>query len=281
MALLGVGYIGGSVALAARRAGIALRIVGYDPDPKALEVALMRGVLDVAVATAAEAATEADLVLLAGPVGSLDALVLAIAPVLQASTLIIDVGSVKRLLVEHTGARLLKGQLVGCHPMAGAEFVGVAAADGTIFNGRLCYLCPSAGASSAAILAVEDFWKGLGSSTLVIDPGLHDRLMAAQSHLPHMAAFALAAALADEIPFLEAQGSTPTTSLRDTTRIAASSPTVWRDIFLANATELLPLIQRFVSIVEALESAIVARDPMALQAILAQAQASRRRLVKE
>jgi prephenate dehydrogenase len=105
--------------------------------------------------------------------------------------------------------------------------------------------------------------------------------MAAQSHLPHVAAFALAAALYDEVPFLEGQGILPTTSLRDTTRIAASSPAVWRDILLANATELVPLIHRLGDAVFALESAVVARDAEALQGILVKAQDSRRRLVKE
>lgn len=281
MALIGVGYIGGSAAMAAHRAGMVAHIVGFDPDPEALKIALARGVIHTAVKSATEAVADVDLVLLAAPVGALDALAMTIAPFLDANTLILDVGSVKRNLVEGTGLRLSKGQLVGCHPMAGAEFVGVGAADSTIFQGRLCYLCPSSGATSKSIEVAKQFWESLGSSTEIINPSLHDRLMAAQSHLPHVAAFALAAALSDEVAFLEEHGSSPTTSLRDTTRIAASSPTVWRDILLANATELLPLVHRLGRAVMELESAMIAGNPVALQALLTKAQESRRRLVKE
>jgi prephenate dehydrogenase len=128
-----------------------------------------------------------------------------------------------------------------------------------------------------------DFWTAVGCQAVVIDPEVHDRLMAAQSHLPHVAAFALAAALAPELPFLDAApaAASPTTSLRDTTRIAASGPAVWRDILLANGKHVLPLVQGLAGRVAAIAQAVAAGDGDALLRILAEGQACRRRLVKE
>jgi prephenate dehydrogenase len=167
--------------------------------------------------------------------------------------------------------------------MAGAEFSGVEAADAGIFAGRICFVCPPAGARAEAVAAAHAFWAAIGCQTEAIDPEVHDRLMAAQSHLPHVAAFALAAALAPEGPFLDRTTTvaSPTTSLRDTTRIAASGPAVWRDILLADASNLLPLIEGLGGRVQAIARAVAAGDGDALERILAAGQACRQRLVKE
>jgi prephenate dehydrogenase len=196
---------------------------------------------------------------------------------------VLDVGSVKAALVAAAATAVASGQFVGCHPMAGAELSGAARADGSMFKGRVCFVCPPANAAARAVADACDFWTAVGCHAVVIEPEVHDRLMAAQSHLPHVAAFALAAALVPELPFLDVApaAASPTTSLRDTTRIAASGPAVWRDILLANGKHVLPLIQGLAGRVDAIARAVSAGDGEALLRILAEGQACRHRLVKE
>ncbi|MBN2574967.1 MAG: prephenate dehydrogenase [Deltaproteobacteria bacterium] len=282
-ALLGVGYIGGSAALAGKRAGLLGRVVGYDLDSEATATALRNGVIDEPAASAEAAVREASLVLLAAPVGSLQGLLTDVAPGLAPDATVVDVGSVKSALLATAESGLTSGQFVGCHPMAGAEFVGVEAADAGIFSGRVCFLCPPRNARAEALAAARDFWAGIGCRIVAIEPELHDRLMAAQSHLPHVAAFALAAALAAELPFLDSttQVASPTTSLRDTTRIAASGAAVWRDILLANASHVLPLVEQLRGRVEEIGRAVAAGDGAALDRVLLAGRACRQRLVKE
>ena len=282
LALIGVGYIGGSAALAARRAGLVGRVVGYDVDPRAGPLARARGVVDEMADSAEAAAAGASLILLAAPVQSLAGLVRRIAASLAPTATVIDVGSVKQPVVVEADAALPGGRFVGCHPLAGAEHVGVGAADPDIFPGRACFLCPSERTSPEATRMATLFWQGLGCQVASIEPSLHDRLMAAVSHLPHVAAFALAASLLDALPSIESNalpGKSPT-SLRDTIRIAASSPQVWRDILLANREYLLPLVRELEQRVSNIGAAMAAGDAAALEAALALGQACRQRLVK-
>jgi len=282
LALIGVGYIGGSAALAARRAGLIGSVTGYDVDPQAGPLARARGVVDEMADSAEAAASGASLVLLAAPVQSLAGLVRRIAGRLAPTATVIDVGSVKQPVVLEADAALPGGRFVGCHPMAGAEHMGVGAADPEIFAGRVCFLCPSDRTSAEAARAASVFWQGLGCQVASIEPSLHDRLMAAVSHLPHVAAFALAASLADALPLVESNvlPGRPTTSLRDTIRIAASSPQVWRDILLANREHLLPLVRELEQRVNTIGAAMAAGDAATLEAALAFGQACRERLVK-
>ena len=282
LALIGVGYIGGSAALAARRAGLVGSVTGYDVDPQAGPLALARGVVDEMSNSAEGAADGASLVLLAAPVLSLAGLLRGIAGKLTPTATIIDVGSVKQSVVLEADATLPGGRFVGCHPMAGAEHVGVGAADPEIFAGRVCFLCPSTRTSAEATKAATLFWQGLGCQVVSIEPSLHDRLMAAVSHLPHVAAFALAASLSDALPLLEsnALSGRPTTSLRDTIRVAASSPQVWRDILIANREHLLPLVRELEKRVSTIGAAMETGDAAALEAALALGRACRQRLVK-
>ena len=282
LALIGVGYIGGSAALAARRAGLVGRVTGYDVDPQAGRLACARGVVDEMADSAEAAAAGASLVLLAAPVLSLVGLVRRIAGGLAPSATVIDVGSVKQTVVREADAVLPGGRFVGCHPMAGAEHVGVGAADPEIFAGRVCFLCPTEQTSAEATRAAARFWQGLGCQVASIEPSLHDRLMAAVSHLPHVAAYALAASLAGALPLVESNAlpGRPTTSLRDTIRIAASSPQVWRDILLANREHLLPLVRELEAQVRNIGAAMADGDAAALEAALALGQACRQRLLK-
>jgi prephenate dehydrogenase len=282
IALLGSGYIGGSAVLAARRAGLVDHVVGYDPDPKATAGAVELGIVDTVAADPEEAVRQASLILLAAPVRAIPKLLQTIAAAVPASATIVDVGSVKKDIVAAAEAVLLAGQFVGCHPMAGAEFSGIAAARADLFPGRLCFLCPCPRTRAPAVDAAHAFWRGVGCQLATVDPDVHDRLMAAQSHLPHVAAFALAAALDSVLPFLEANSpaAPPNTSLRDTTRIAASGPGVWRDIFLANAQHLVPLMDELEIWVKNIRAAVASKDAQTLERVLSVGQAARKRLIK-
>jgi len=282
LALIGVGYIGGSAALAARRAGLVGAVVGCDVNPESCRQGRARGVLDDVAESPAAAVAGASLVLLAAPVGSLSGLITSIAGHLVPSATVIDVGSVKLPVVVQADSVLPSGAFVACHPMAGAEHVGVAAADPDIFSGRLCYLCPGTRTRAEAVTAATRFWEGVGCQVARLDAALHDQLMAAVSHLPHVAAYALAGCLGQVLPLVEANAMPggPTTSLRDTLRIAASSPQVWRDIFLANRDHLLPLVVALEQQVHALGKAMANGDAKALEAALISGQANRRRLLK-
>lgn len=281
MALLGTGYIGGSVALAARRVGLTAAVVGYDLDPAAAEAARRCGVVDAIAPSAADAVACAELVVLSAPVAGLAALARAIAPALSPTALVIDVGSVKGS-VARAIEPVLGGQFVACHPMAGTERSGAAAAEDRLFDGKLCFVCPGAGTTAVAQALATAFWQALGGRVLVVDVDHHDKLMAAVSHLPHVAAYALAASLAGVMPLLEGGGAAaaPTTSLRDTTRIAASNPAVWRDILLENREHLLPLARALEATVRQLRTAMETADAVALEAVLVAGRDVRDRLVK-
>jgi prephenate dehydrogenase len=192
------------------------------------------------------------------------------------------VGSVKGAVVAAVEAAMPHGRFVGCHPMAGNERSGPEAADESLFRDRLCFVCPGARTAPDAVAQASTFWQGLGARVVAIDPEPHDAAMAAVSHLPHVAAFALAASLFERLPALEKSGpaAAATTSLRDTTRIAASNPAVWRDIFLENRAHLLPLVRTLEGRVGELRAAIEAGDGAALEALLATGRAARQRLTK-
>jgi prephenate dehydrogenase len=283
LALLGVGYIGGSAVLAARRAGVVREVVGFDLSSAAGQAGVRLGVLDSVAETPQAAVAGADLVLLAAPVRSLDGLLRAVAAAVEPTATVMDVGSVKADVVATAETLLASGSFVGCHPMAGAEFSGVDAAKPDIFAERVCFVCPGRSSNTAAVATAEGFWRAIGCQAVTIDPDTHDRLMAAQSHLPHVAAFALAGALIPSLTFLDAttKAASPTTSLRDTTRIAASGPAVWRDILLANAKHVLPLIDDLQAAVADLRQAVASGDGKALEEVLVRAQACRKRLVGE
>ncbi len=281
LAVVGLGYMGGSLALAARRFGVVGSIVGYDPSAEALRIARARGIIDEAAASVADAARGASLLVLGGPVRSTGSLAAEAAATLPADAFVLDIGSVKAPVLAALEATSLAARFVGCHPLAGTEASGTAAADGEIFFGKPCFLCPGATSSQAAIAAASAFWESIGSAALCLDAATHDIFMAAASHLPHVAAFALAGALADEADLLltHTPPSAPPTSLRDTTRVAASSPVVWRDIFLANREHLLPLVASLEQRIAELRRSIEAGDAAALEALLASGRAFRERVV--
>jgi prephenate dehydrogenase len=285
LAIIGAGQIGGSIALAARAAGAVTDIAGFGRNPETLRRAVARGILDRAAPSAAEAARGAALVVLATPVRSLGALAAEIAPVLGADALVIDAGSVKAAAVAAIEARLgdRAARFVGCHPLAGSERFGPDAAAPELFHDRICVICPTARTLPELVARAERFWRALGAIPHRMDAALHDRVLGAASHLPHVAAFALAAAIgsidAEGGPASVALRALTTTSLRDTTRVAASSPAMWRDIFLDNRGEMLPLIDRLAAAIAALRAAVEAGDAARLEELLEVARAARRKIV--
>ncbi len=282
MALLGLGYMGGSVALGLRARGIVDAVTGYDVDAAAAQVALRRGIVDKVVAFPEESVKGADLVVLATPVRALGDLGRRIEGHVAPTALVIDLGSVKGDVQRQIDLLSLAGQFVGCHPLAGTEVTGPEAADPNLYEGRSCYLCPGPKVRPESVDAARRIWAALGARTMVLDAVAHDEVMAAGSHLPHVAAFALALALEPKCQMLVARtpGAYPPTSLRDTTRIAASNPAMWRDIFLMNRDHLLPVVRQLQDAIRVLADAIEAGDADRLQRSLETARAVRMALVK-
>jgi prephenate dehydrogenase len=276
LAVIGVGQIGGSLALAARAAGAVGEVVGWNRNPETLARAHALGIVDRTAATAVEAARGAAVVVLATPVRSLGAVAAAVAPALSPSAIVLDVGSVKTGAIRAVEAQLPPGAFVACHPLAGTERFGPDAASPLLFEGRRCVICPTEATRPAAVDAVERLWTAMGAEPVRMAAALHDRVMAAGSHLPHVAAYALARTLARLGPDLgQALMRLPTTSLRDTTRVAASSPVMWRDILLDNRDEVLPLVTALAEELEALRQAVAGGDGERLEALLAAGKAAR------
>ena len=254
LAIVGVGLIGGSVALAARRAG-GWRVVGYDPTGEGAWA------VDETAADAAAAVAGADLVVLAVPVGRAGAVLAAVAGRCRAGAVVTDVGSTKRSVVE--AARGLGVRFVGSHPMAGGERGGVSHARADLLDGALCLLTPTADTDTDAGATVEAFWRSLGMRTLRLPPDEHDRLMADVSHVPHAAAAAVARQADPAAVPLAAGG------WRDTTRVAGGNPDLWRDILLDNRDHVTAGLRRMRDDVDRLIALLDAGDEQAVRAWLA------------
>ncbi|MFC6669602.1 bifunctional prephenate dehydrogenase/3-phosphoshikimate 1-carboxyvinyltransferase [Marinobacterium aestuariivivens] len=274
--VIGLGLIGGSLAKALRQRRYCQTVVGYDRNAEELEAGLALGVIDEAASDLCEAVRSADLVVLAVPVKATDAVLCEIRPALRPETLLTDVGSTKNNVV--AAARSIFGELpptfVPGHPIAGSEKSGVAAADARLFERHKVILTPTETSSAAATLAVARMWQSTGAEVLQMEVGRHDEVLAATSHLPHMLAFSLVDTLAAEAQstdiFRYAAGG-----FRDFTRIAASDPTMWHDICLANRDAILGQIDRFAAGVEKLRQAIASGDSQAMLGIFTRAKASR------
>lgn len=273
LVVAGVGLIGGSLALAARRAGLVGEVVGLGRSRENLEVALARGLVDRVSQDAAEAARGADLVLLAVPVAAMAGVARAMAPALAPGAIVTDAGSVKARVVREVTAALPAGvPFVGAHPIAGTEDSGAAAAREDLFRGARCLLTPTAATDPAALERVEALWRGVGARVERMDPERHDEILAWVSHLPHLLAFSLmGAAPAAARPYA---GS----SFRDATRVAASPVDMWRDIALYNAAALAAALDGFLEELGKLGDAVRRGDTEALVALLGAARAARRGL---
>ena len=266
LGLIGCGLMGGSFALALKRAGLVKRVVGYSKSPSTTERARQMGVIDVEAPSALLAVSGADIVLLAVPVSATEATFKAIRHLVGPTTLIMDVGSTKRDVVD-AARRVLRDHL-GCfvpaHPITGKEVSGVEHADPDLYFGKQVILTPIERTFTIQLEKAVNVWTALGCNVIKMSPQSHDAAYAAVSHLPHLIAFALINSISGQ-----AQGkdylSLAGPGFRDFTRIAASDPKMWRDILIANKEELLEQSRIFQSTLQDLEKLIGAADGDALE----------------
>ncbi len=278
LGLIGCGLMGGSFALALKRAGLVKRVVGYSKSPSTTERARQMGVIDIEAPSALLAVSGADIVLLAVPVAATEPTLKAIRHLVNKDVLIMDVGSTKRDVID-AARRVLRDQVgvfVPAHPIAGKELAGVEHADADLYTGRQVILTPIERTQVTQLERARQLWTALGCQVKEMSPEAHDAAYAAVSHLPHMIAFALMNAIqaqAQAEDFLSLAGP----GFRDFTRIAASDPAVWRDILLSNREELLAQSRLFQRSLHALETALNAGNPDALETLIEQASHARAR----
>jgi cyclohexadieny/prephenate dehydrogenase len=258
LALIGIGLIGSSIARGAKEYGLARQIVICDASPQALARAAELGLGDEYESDPAQAVAQADGVILCTPVGTLASVAAAIAPALRPGTILSDVGSTKQSVMRDV-APLVPPDVafVPAHPIAGTEFSGPDAGMADLFQGRWCLLTPAATTDEASVLKIEALWHGLGARTARMDAPHHDRVLAIVSHLPHLLAFTICGTaddLADETKQEVLQFAA--SGFRDFTRIAASDPVMWRDIFLNNKEALLEMLARFSEDAQAMARAV-------------------------
>lgn len=283
LVIVGVGLIGGSFALALRRAGLVGRIVGMGRSPENMQRALELGIIDEQTSDFAAALSGADFVLLAIPVKQTAGVMQQMAPHLEANTIISDVGSTKQNVVHAARANLGKRieRFIPAHPIAGTEFNGAEAAFPDLFQHKPVILTPLQENDQQIVDRVADLWHHCGASVSSMLPEQHDQLLAAISHLPHMLAFSLMQHIrtlsqtlseGDPLALLRFAGS----SLNDMTRVTASSPEMWRDICLENRAALLAQIEAYQQELSRLQQMLADHDGESLEKLFAEARAIRR-----
>ena len=276
LGLIGCGLMGGSFALALKRAGLVKRVVGYSKSPSTTERARTMGVIDVEAPSALLAVSGADIVLIAVPVSATEATFKAIKHLVTPNMLVMDVGSTKRDVVD-AGRRALReqiGSFVPAHPIAGKEVSGVEHADPDLYSGRQVILTPIERTLTTQLQKAVDVWTALGCRVLQMSPEQHDAAFASVSHLPHLIAFALMNAISGQ-PQGKDYLSLAGPGFRDFTRIAAGDPKIWRDIMVANREELLSQSKIFQRALHALEVTIASGNADALEGQLEQASNAR------
>ena len=276
LGLIGCGLMGGSFALAMKKAGLVKRVVGYSKSPSTTERARQMGVIDLEASSALMAVSGADIVLLAVPVSATEATLKAIKHLITPNMLIMDVGSTKRDVVD-AARRILKDQVgvfVPAHPIAGKELSGVENSDADLYYGKQLILTPIERTQTVQLQKATDLWTALGCQVLKMAPEAHDAAYAAVSHLPHLIAFALMNAINNQPngrDYLSLAGP----GFRDFTRIAASDPHMWRDVLVANRQELLAQSKLFQKSMMQLEQLILNDDQTALEAEIEKASVTR------
>jgi cyclohexadieny/prephenate dehydrogenase len=280
VAIIGLGLIGGSIGLAVRQHLQSVTTTGYDSDPKVRRRAAERALTDTICDSAADAVRGADLVLLCVPVGAMGEAAREMAPGLSADAVVSDVGSSKRS-VTRTLAEALPGHcVIPAHPVAGTEHSGPDAGFATLFHQRWCIITPPAGADPAKVAALARFWEKLGATVDTMDAEHHDLVLAVTSHIPHLIAYTIVGTASDledvtrgEVIKYSAGG------FRDFTRIAASDPTMWRDVFLHNRQAVLEMLDRFLTDLAMMREAIRAGDGQAMFDLFSRTREIRRSIV--
>ena len=265
IAIIGVGLLGGSIGLAVRKGRWAGETAGFVRRAATIAECEQAGALDYATTDLLAAVSGADLVILCTPLAQMAAVTAQLLPALQPGAVVTDVGSVKGSVVRDLEALVAKagGHFVGSHPMAGAEKTGVLAARADLFVNAVCVITPTRKSHAPSVALVEDFWKLLGARTLRLAPGAHDALVSRTSHLPHVAAAALASqVLHPQQPKDQAPLCAP--GFKDTTRVASGSPEMWRDIALANRKNLAQAVRVFIRDLEKFEQSLTVGDEKAV-----------------
>jgi cyclohexadieny/prephenate dehydrogenase len=281
VAIIGMGLIGSSIARGVKQVFPDVDLAAFDTEEKVRDRAAELGLAAIAQ-SASDAAHDADLVILCVPVGSMGEAATSIAGALKSSTIVADVGSSKASVAAEL-ERILPGtRIVPAHPVAGTENSGPDAGFAALFHGRWCILTPGAAADEDAVASVRDFWQALGAKVEVMDAAHHDMVLAVTSHVPHLIAFTIVGTASDleqvtrsEVIKYSAGG------FRDFTRIAASSPVMWRDIFIANKDAVLDTLQRFNEDLSLLQRAIRQDDGDTLFDLFSRTSAIRRGIVEQ
>jgi cyclohexadieny/prephenate dehydrogenase len=282
VALIGLGLIGSSLSHAMRRKGLVRSIVGHAQSEKTRDTALRLGLVSSVYASAAEATRDADLVVLCVPVGACGSLARNMAPAMKAGAILTDVGSVKGTVVRDVGPSVPKGvHFIPGHPIAGTEHSGPESGFAELFEGRWCVLTPPPGADEVAVRRLSAFWQACGSQVEVMDAQHHDLVLAITSHVPHLIAYNIV----NTARHLEQVTDTEVIKFsaggfRDFTRIAASDPVMWRDVFLNNKEAVLEMLGRFSEDLTALQRAIRFGDGDTLHKLFSESRAVRRGIIE-
>lgn len=267
--IIGTGLIGGSLGLDLKKRHLAGRIIGLSRRKKNVELAKEIGAIDCWAASL-DAVADADLVILATPIESIINIGLKISKKIKKGCVVIDVGSSKEAIVSKL-SRVIPN-FIGCHPLAGSEKKGIVNFQTGIFDGSICIITPNAKTDRRALNKVKLFWKGLGSRVIILTPKKHDQILAFTSHLPHILAFSLMNTISDKFLKLSSGG------LKDSTRIAASDPELWTQIFLSNRDNLLSAISSFQRKLDLFKLALRNKNNKLLTKILEAAKEKRKKL---
>lgn len=282
VAIIGLGLIGSSIARAVRTHLPQVRLTAFDSDADVRAAAQALGLVDGLNEDAVDTVRGADLVILAVPVGRMGDAARAIAPGLDPGTLVSDVGSSKEGVLRELTAALPDAVVIPAHPVAGTENSGPAAGFASLFAGRWCILTPPAGADRAATARLSGFWEALGARVEVMDAAHHDMVLAVTSHLPHLIAYTIVGTASELEAVTESEVIKYSAGgFRDFTRIAASDPVMWRDVFLANKDAVLATLQRFTEDLTVLQQAIRRGEGDRLEAWFTRTRAIRRSIIAE
>ncbi|MCB2089215.1 MAG: prephenate/arogenate dehydrogenase family protein [Sphingomonadaceae bacterium] len=281
VAIIGLGLLGGSIGLAVQANLPELQLIGYDADPAVRKRAKERGLAHEIAETAAGAVQGADLVILCVPVGAMATAAREFADVLSPDAVVSDVGSSKQTVIADLRAALPGAAIIPAHPVAGTEHSGPDAGFATLFQHRWCIITPPEGSDQAKVEQLDRFWATLGATVEVMDPQHHDQVLAVTSHIPHLIAYTIVGTASDleevkrsEVMKYSAGG------FRDFTRIAASDPTMWRDVFLNNREAVLEMLDLFLTDLAHMREAIRASDGETLFDLFTKGRAIRRGIIE-
>lgn len=282
VAIIGLGLLGGSVGLATMEHAPDITTRGYDRDPQVREKAAARGIVGEVCDTIAAAVSDADLVILCVPVGAMEAAASELAPHLKQGAIVSDVGSSKESVGKALSRALPGHTVIPAHPVAGTEQSGPEAGFASLFTNRWCILTPPEDADEAAVKTLSDYWAKLGAKIEIMDAKHHDVVLAVTSHIPHLIAYTIVGTASDleevtrsEVIKYSAGG------FRDFTRIAASDPVMWRDVFLNNKEAVLEVLGRFSEDLSSLQRAIRSGDGETLHDLFSRTRKIRREVIEQ